>query len=55
MTENKKNISAGALVELDEELWLRNKGVHVASKGAMRPWVCRGIEEPLLALLPDAR
>ncbi|WP_278548824.1 DEAD/DEAH box helicase [Cloacibacillus evryensis] len=55
MRENKGLYQGSSLAELDEELWLRNRGVHLASKGAMRPWVCREIKQPLLALLPDAR
>ena len=55
MTENKDLCQGSSLAALDEDLWLRNRGVHLASKGAMRPWVCREIKQPLLALLPDAR
>ena len=55
MRENKGLYQGSSLAALDEELWLRNRGVHLASKGAMRPWVCREIKQPLLALLPDAR
>lgn len=55
MEKAEKGKPVSSLVSLSEELWLRNKGVHVASKGSMRPWVCRGITEPLLAVLPDAR
>ena len=55
MTENKDLCQGSSLAALDEDLWLRNRGVHLASKGAMRPWVCRDIKQPLLVLLPDAR
>lgn len=55
MSENKDLCQGSSLAALDEELWLRNRGVHLASKGAMRPWVCRDIKRPLLVLLPDAR
>ncbi|MBQ9882611.1 MAG: hypothetical protein IJM42_08395, partial [Synergistes sp.] len=55
MEKPEKGKPVSALVSLDEELWLRNKGVHAASKGSMRPWVCRGMTDPLLAVLPDAR
>ena len=51
--EKGKHISS--LLSLDEEHWLRNIGVHVASKGSMRPWVCRGMTDPLFVVLPDAR
>lgn len=34
---------------------MRNKAVHLISKGAMRPWACRDADVPLLALLPDQR
>ena len=55
MPENKSLYAGSSLAALDDGLWYRNKGVHLASKGAMRPWVCRDIDFPLLALLPDAR
>ncbi len=44
-----------ALFSLDKDLWYRNKSVHLASKGAMRPWSCRDQIGPLLVLLPDQR
>ncbi|MEG1911343.1 MAG: DEAD/DEAH box helicase [Cloacibacillus sp.] len=53
MSENKMQCSELAL--LDADLWKRNRSVHLGAKGAMRPWVCRNIDSPLLALLPDAR
>ncbi|MCD7952132.1 MAG: transcription-repair coupling factor [Synergistaceae bacterium] len=55
MSENKDLCQGSSLAALDEDLWLRNRGVHLASNGAMRPWVCRDIKHTLLALLPDAR
>lgn len=55
MTQSNTNIKSSSLADISAELWRTNGAVHVASKGAMRPWVCRAIEEPLLALLPDAR
>ncbi|MCD8233393.1 MAG: DEAD/DEAH box helicase [Cloacibacillus porcorum] len=55
MTENKDLCQESSLAALDEDLWLRNRGVHLVSKGAIRPWVCRDIKQPLLVLLPDAR
>lgn len=55
MPENKSLYAGSSLAALDDGLWYRNRGVHLASKGAMRPWVCRDIDFPLLALLPDAR
>ena len=55
MKKENNALPVSSLAELDEELWIRNKSVHLSSHGAMRPWVCRGIEEPLLVLLPDAR
>lgn len=44
-----------SLAALDEDLWYRNRGVHLPSRGAMRPWICRDIDSPLLVLLPDSR
>ena len=53
MQENKTQLSSLAL--LDGDLWKRNRSVHLSSKGAMRPWICRGLTSPLLAVLPDGR
>ena len=44
-----------SLFSLDEDIWYRNKSVHIASRGAMRAWACRGASFPLLAVLPDQR
>lgn len=55
MPENKSPVTGSSLAALDDDVWRRNRGVHLASKGAMRPWVCRDAAFPLLALLPDAR
>lgn len=44
-----------SLSDLASDVWAHNKSVHLASKGAARPWVCRDAEFPLLALLPDQR
>lgn len=43
------------IFELSDEIWLRNKSVHLASKGAMRSWVVRIPDTSLLVLLPDQR
>ncbi|MDO9544258.1 MAG: hypothetical protein Q7J00_03635, partial [Synergistaceae bacterium] len=53
--KEKESRSISSLFELDEEFWLRNKSVHLASKGAMRSWVVRGPDVSLLVLLPDQR
>ncbi|MCE5201554.1 MAG: DEAD/DEAH box helicase [Synergistaceae bacterium] len=53
---NEKNVSnVSSLFGIDEEAWKRNKSVHLASKGAARPWVCRDASVPLLIILPDQR
>ena len=39
------------LTAVDDEAWIRNKAVHLASRGSMRPWACRGMDFPLLAIL----
>ncbi len=44
-----------SLFDLDEEAWLRNKSVHLVSKGAMRSWAARDPDTSLLVLLPDQR
>lgn len=56
MTNIERNLySTSSLFAIDEEAWIRNKGVHLTSRGAMRPWACRGVSSPLLVLLPDQR
>lgn len=51
-----RNISiSSSLFDLDDDLWRRNKAIHLPSKGAMRAWVCRNASFPILAILPDAR
>ncbi|MCF0248317.1 MAG: hypothetical protein HUJ86_06900, partial [Synergistes sp.] len=55
MTEINSDIQENSLISLDDELWRRNKSVFLASKGAVRTWVCRGIDSPLLVIVPDAR
>jgi len=53
--KEKESRSVSSLFELDEEFWLRNKSVHLISKGAMRSWVVRDPDDSLLVLLPDQR
>lgn len=53
--KDKLTYESSSLMAIDEEAWKRNKAVHLASRGAMRPWSCRGSDAPLLALLPDQR
>ena len=56
MVSDVKNVyDESSIFSIDEEAWLRNKTVHLVSKGAMRPWSCRNSGSPLLALLPDQR
>lgn len=56
MTKTDKNIyNESSLFRIDGEAWVRNKAVHLVSKGAMRPWVCREASLPLLVLIPDQR
>ena len=51
----KENRPLSSLFDLNEEAWLRNKSVHLVSKGAMRSWAARGPDTSLLVLLPDQR
>lgn len=44
-----------SLQKIPLEAWMRNKAVHLMSRGGMRAWVCRDIKTPLLAILPDQR
>lgn len=44
-----------SIFDLDKDIWLRNKSVHLASKGAMRSWAVRNPDTSLLVLLPDQR
>jgi len=53
--KEKESRSVSSLFDLDEEFWLRNKSVHLISKGAMRSWVVRDPDDSLLVLLPDQR
>ena len=56
MQENEnENRQVSRLFSLDEEIWLRNKSVHLVSKGAMRSWAVRDPDTSLLVLLPDQR
>ena len=56
MQENEnENRQVSRLFSLDEEIWLRNKSVHLVSKGAMRSWAARDPDTSLLVLLPDQR
>ncbi len=52
---DKDNIPISSFFDLNEEIWLRNKSVHLASKGAMRSWAARRPDTSLLVLLPDQR
>jgi transcription-repair coupling factor (superfamily II helicase) len=53
--KEKESRSISSLFKLDDEFWLRNKSVHLASKGAMRSWAVRDPDTSLLVLLPDQR
>lgn len=53
--KEKESKPVASLFELNEESWLRNKSVHLVSKGAMRSWVTRDPDTSLLVLLPDQR
>ena len=53
--KDKLTYGSSSLTAVDDEAWVRNKAVHLASRGAMRPWACRGADGPLLAILPDQR
>ena len=53
--KDKLTYGSSSLTAVDDESWVRNKAVHLASRGAMRPWACRGADGPLLAILPDQR
>ena len=55
MDKEKESMHLSSLFGLDKEFWLRNKSVHLASKGAMRSWAVRGPDTSLLVLLPDQR
>ena len=55
MKNNTKQENISSLFSLNENLWYRNKSVHLISRGAMRPWVCRKCDVQLLVLLPDQR
>ena len=57
MQLSKKNDikTVSSLFALEQDAWLQNAAVHLVSKGAMRAWVCREAEPPLLAVLPDQR
>lgn len=55
LDKEKSSRPVSSLFDLDEEAWLRNKSVHLVSKGAMRSWVARDPDTSLLVLLPDQR
>lgn len=48
-------LNTGNIFDIGEDAWKRNKSVHLAPRGAARPWICRGAEGPLLVILPDQR
>ncbi|MDO4987865.1 MAG: helicase-related protein [Synergistes sp.] len=50
-----KDKPISSLLDADESLWQSGAAVHVVSRGAMRPWVCRDIACPLLVVMPDSR
>lgn len=52
---DKEFFEESSLRRLSADAWKLNKAVHLGSRGGMRAWVCREIETPLLAVLPDQR
>jgi transcription-repair coupling factor (superfamily II helicase) len=56
MTENNQlNGTSSSLFAVGEDCWKHNKAIHLSSKGAARPWICRDANAPLLVFLPDQR
>lgn len=53
--KEKETMPISSIFHLNDEIWLRNKSVHLVSKGAMRSWAVRAPDTSLLALLPDQR
>ncbi|MDR3321590.1 MAG: DEAD/DEAH box helicase [Synergistaceae bacterium] len=44
-----------SLRAVEARAWRGNRSLHLPVSGAARPWMCRGFEHPLLALVPDLR
>lgn len=56
MKENKTiNEQISGLFGLDGDCWHRNRAIQLPSKGAMRSWILRDPDAPLLIILPDQR
>lgn len=53
--DEKDSIQVTSLFALDNDIWQRNRLVHLPSKGAMRSWASRDPDTSLLVLLPDQR
>jgi transcription-repair coupling factor (superfamily II helicase) len=53
--KKKKEHGSSDLFTLDNDVWQRNRSVHIVSNGTMRAWACRNASSPLLAVLPDQR
>lgn len=43
------------IVKTDSALWSRNAAIHLPDDGALRSWICRDADAPLLVLFPDTR
>lgn len=52
---NNIQLDSNSLFKLNKDIWLKNQSVHMPSRGAMRPWSCRDVNCPLLAVLPDQK
>lgn len=53
--KNKLLLEYSSLQKIPLDAWIRNRAVHLMSRGGMRAWVCRDIKTPLLVILPDQR
>ncbi len=48
-------LNFSTIFSADSRLWNVSAAVHIPSEGALRCWICRDADAPLLVLFPDSR